>query len=198
MVRAFTNSWGRGGDSLNLMLSLNLLKSKIPISGGVGGAGVGGFVEFDVEFKFAKIQNSHLWGDRGCGGVYGKSWNLMLSLNLLKSKIPICRDGGGRGWGGSRNLMLSSNLLKSKIPICGGAGGGGSQNLMLSSNLLKSKIPISAGLGGWGGSQNLMLSSNLLKSKIPICGGMGGVGGVQEIMEFDVEFKFAKIQNTHL
>ena len=101
---------------------------------------MGRFTEFDVEFKFAKIQNSHLWG----------------------------------------------------------VGAGGSQNLMLSSNLLKSKIPISAGVGGWEDSQNLMLSSNLLKSKIPICGGMGGVGGVREFMEFDVEFKFAKIQNSHL
>ena len=44
----------------------------------------GGFTEFDAEFKFAKIQNSHLWGG---------SQNLMLSSNLLKSKIPIC--GGG-------------------------------------------------------------------------------------------------------
>ena len=37
----------------NLMLSSNLLKSKIPISGGGGGEGDGGFMEFDVEFKFA-------------------------------------------------------------------------------------------------------------------------------------------------
>ena len=40
----------------------------LPIRGG-GGRGVvgGGFVEFDAQFKFAKIQNSHLWG----GGVGG-------------------------------------------------------------------------------------------------------------------------------
>ena len=87
VVRTFTNSWGGGGGcSWNLMLSSNLLKSKIPICGGVGGFaefdaefkfakiqnshlsgsggdwGGGGFVEFDAEFKFAKIQNSHLWG----------------------------------------------------------------------------------------------------------------------------------------
>ena len=37
------------------MLSSNLLKSKIPICGGV-------FTKFDAEFKFAKFQNSHLWG----------------------------------------------------------------------------------------------------------------------------------------
>ena len=49
--------------------------------------------------------------------------------------------------------------------------------------------------GGWGGLWNLMLNSNLLKSKIPICGG-GGMGG--GFMEFDAEFKFAKIQNSHL
>ena len=51
--------------------------------------GGGGFTEFDVEFRFAKIQNSHLWGGGGC------SWNLMLSSDLLKSKIPICGGVGG-------------------------------------------------------------------------------------------------------
>ena len=79
---------GEGGGSRNLMLSSNLLKSKIPIYEGVGGGGWGGgVVEFEIEFKFAKIQNSNFWG-----GGRG-SWNLMLSSNLLKSKIPIC---GGR------------------------------------------------------------------------------------------------------
>ena len=66
--------------------------------------GGGGVVEFDAEFKFAKIQNSHLWG------VGGGSQNLMLSSNLLKFKIPICVGGGGH----SQNLMLSPNLLKKK------------------------------------------------------------------------------------
>ena len=48
------------------------------------------FPTFDAEFKFAKIQNSHFVG----GG--GGSWNLMLSSNLLKSKIPILwAEGGG-------------------------------------------------------------------------------------------------------
>ena len=75
---------------------------------GVGGVR-GGFAEFDVEFKFAKIQNSYVEG--GWGWV-GGSRNLMLSSNLLESKIPMLRVGGG-----SRNLMLSSNLLKSKIPM---------------------------------------------------------------------------------
>ena len=37
-----------------------------------------------------------------------------------------------------------------------------------------------------------MLSSNLLKPKIPMLRG----GGV--LMEFDAEFKFAKIQNSHV
>ena len=53
-------------------------------------------------------------------------------------------------------LMLSSNLLKSKITMLRGGwfGGGGLvktnfQLLMLSSNLLKSKIPMLR-LGGWG------------------------------------------------
>ena len=111
--------------------------------------GGGAFAEFDVKFKFAKIQNSNLWG-------------------------------GGGGGGGSQNLMLSSNLLKSKIPICEGG------ELVRRGGVV---------VGVWGGLWNLMLSSNLLKSKIPISGGVGGWGG---FAEFDVEFKFAKIQNSHL
>ena len=78
--------------------------AKIRISHVEGG---GGLVEFDAEFKFAKIQNSH---------VEGGSQNLMLSPNLLKSKIPMLRRG-------LRNLMLSSNLLKSKIHMLRGGGG---------------------------------------------------------------------------
>ena len=71
------------------MLSSNLLKSKIPMLRVVGW---GGFTEFDVEFKFAKIQNSYVEG----GWVHGGGLrNLMLSSNLLKSKIPMLRVGGG-------------------------------------------------------------------------------------------------------
>ena len=50
---------------------------------------------FDAEFKFAKIQNSHV---QGWGGVESNFQLLMLSLNLLKSKIPmfrVCVCGGG-------------------------------------------------------------------------------------------------------
>ena len=32
---------------------------------------VGGFTEFDAEFKFAKIQNSYVEGGWGGGGVHG-------------------------------------------------------------------------------------------------------------------------------
>ena len=50
---------------------------------------------FDAEFKFAKIQNSHV--RLGGGGVGGTNFHfLMLSSNLLKSKIPM--SGGGGGW----------------------------------------------------------------------------------------------------
>ena len=76
-----SNVEGGWGGSWNVMLSSNLLKSKIPMLR-VGGRVGEGLTEFDAEFKFAKIPNSYV-------------------------------DGG---WGGSRNLMLSSNLLKSKIP----------------------------------------------------------------------------------
>ena len=47
---------GGGADSQNLMLSSNLLKFKIPM------LWRGGLMEFDAEFKFAKIQNSHVVG----------------------------------------------------------------------------------------------------------------------------------------
>ena len=47
-------------------------------------------------------------------------------------------------------LMLSPNLLKSKVPIWGGGRGGTNfQLLMLSPNLLKSKVPIFEGERGW-------------------------------------------------
>ena len=78
--------------------------------------GVGGFTEFDAEFKFTKIQNSYVEGGWGWVG----SRNLMLSSNLLKFKIPMLRGVEG----GLQNLMLSSNLLKSKIPMLRVGGGG--------------------------------------------------------------------------
>ena len=53
-----------GGVLRNLMLSSNLLKSKIPIWVGGGGGGGG---SRNLMLKFAKIQNSHLWG---WGGVF--------------------------------------------------------------------------------------------------------------------------------
>ena len=75
------------------MLSSNLLKSQIPMLR-VDGWG-GGLVEFDAEFKFVKIRNSHVEG--GGGGLQ----NLMLSSNLLKSQIPMLRVDG---WGGPRGI----------------------------------------------------------------------------------------------
>ena len=51
---------------------------------------------------------------------------MLLSLNLLKSKIPMSNGGGG-GVGGAKFqlLMLSLNLLKSKMPMSNGGGEGG-------------------------------------------------------------------------
>ena len=107
---------GGGGHLQNLMLSSNLLTSKIPIC--VWGGG-GGFAEFDAEFKFAKIQSSHLWG--GGGGFMEFDAEFKFA-NIRNSHLCVCVGGGGRGL---QNLMLSSNLLKSKIPICVCVGGGG-------------------------------------------------------------------------
>ena len=125
-------------------------------------------MEFDAEFKFAKSQNSHVEGEGG------HSHNLMLSSNLLKSKIPILRVGG------SWNLMPSSNLLKSKIPMLrvGGLtefdaefkfakiqnshveGGGGLTEFDAEFKFAKIQIPMLR--VGMGGSWNSMLSPNLL------------------------------------
>ena len=59
------------------------------------------FPTFDADFKFAKIQNSHVeggWVD-GWGGLMETNFQLlMLSSNLLKSKIPMSGGGGGGGW----------------------------------------------------------------------------------------------------
>ena len=94
MVRPFTNppknkihlkfpcpeGGGVGGTNFQfLMLSSNLLKSKIPMSG-MGGGGFGWCAQlstFDAEFKFAKIQISYV---RGGGGWFGW-WNQLLMLS---------------------------------------------------------------------------------------------------------------------
>ena len=80
-------------------------------------------------------------------GGGGGSYNLMLILNLLKSKIPMLRMGG---WGSSWNLMLSSNLLKSEISML--RVGRGGQNLKLSSTLLKIQ---NSHVGGGGGTRRI-------------------------------------------
>ena len=51
--------------------------------------GGGGSWNFNAEFKFAKIQNTHVEGWGGACGI------LILNSNLLKSKIPMLRLGGG-------------------------------------------------------------------------------------------------------
>ena len=90
-----------------------MLKSKIPMSGGVG-VGVRGnqFPTFDAEFKFAKIQNSHVWWGGGGGFMETNFQLLMLSSNLLKSKIPM--SSGGGGWVGWWN-QLSTFDAESKF-----------------------------------------------------------------------------------
>ena len=59
-----------------------------------GGGGWNQLSIFDAEFKFAKIQNSQVRWGRG-GFVETNFQLLMLSPNLLKSKIPMCSGGGG-------------------------------------------------------------------------------------------------------
>ena len=133
------------------MLSSNLLKSKIPILGG------GCFTEFDAEFKFAKIQNSHFVGE---GGFVEFDAEFKFA-KIQNSHIVCVCVGGGRG--GLWNLMLSSNLLKSKIPIlC--VGGGGFVEFDAEFKFAK----IQSSQFGWGG------------------------GWWNQISTFDAESKFAK------
>ena len=87
------------------MLSSNLLRSKIPMLR-VGWGG--GLAEFDAEFKFAKIQNSYVGRE--------------LTEFDAEFKFAKIQNSYVEGGGGSRNLMLSSNLLRSKIPMLGGGG----------------------------------------------------------------------------
>ena len=211
MVRAFTNPpknkihlkfpLGVGGGGLVesnfqlLMLSPNLLKSKIPmlrVGREGGGVGVNQFPTFDAESKFAKIQNSHVEGGGGGRLVETNFQLLMLSSNLLKSKILMLRVGGWVVGGVSVNQFptfdAESKFAKiQNFHVEGGWVGGGSvesnfQLLMLSPNLLKSQIPMLRMSGGLVESnfQLLMLSSNLLKSKTPMLRvgrWVGGYGG---------------------
>ena len=125
---------------------------------------------------------------------------LMLSSNLLKSKIPMSGEEGGGGFMETnfQLLMLSSNLLKFKIPMSGGGGGHGNQFQTFDAEFKFSKIQNSYVQWGGGGFvetsfQLLMLSSNFLKSKIPMSGGGGGgEGWWNQLSTFDAEFKFAK------
>ena len=107
-------------------------------------------------------------------GGGGSSWNLMLSLNLLKSKIAMLRVGvGGVGGTNFQLLMLSSNLLKSKIPVWWGGGGCWWNQLSTFDAEFKfAKIQnsyvwwgVGGGTGGGTNFQLLMLSPNLLKKK---------------------------------
>ena len=84
-------------------------------------------MEFDAEFKFAKIQNSHFCVGGGTGW-----WNQLSTFDaefkfakIQNSHLCVCVWGGQVGGTNFQLLMLSSNLLKSKIPICVCGGGGG-------------------------------------------------------------------------
>ena len=152
-----------------LMLSLKILKSRIPISwgGGGGGGGVAHLPTFDAESKNPKIQNSHFQG--GGGGLLTCQL-LMLSPKILKSRIPISR-------GGVAHLpTFDAESKNPKIQNSHFQGGGGlltCQLLMLSPKILKSRIPISRGEGGLLTCQLLMPSPKILKSRIPMGGGEG-------------------------
>ena len=126
MVRAFTNSWVGGFVEFDAEFKFAKIQNSHL-------CGVGGFVEFDAEFKFAKIQNSHLW----VGGFvefdaefkFAKIQNSHLWVGgfvEFDAEFKFAKIQNSHLWvggGGLQNLMLSSNLLKTKILICGGGGG---------------------------------------------------------------------------
>ena len=78
------------------------------------------FPTFDAEFKFAKIQNSHVEGGWVAGGrVGGTNFQfLMQSLNLLKSKIPMSRVGGGCWWNQFPTFDAESKFALKKNFFC--------------------------------------------------------------------------------
>ena len=82
--------------------------------GGWGGGGRDWWTTFDAEPRNANIQNSnfHRWEGGEVGGQL-----LMLSPEMLKSKIPIFAWGWGLGGVGSQLLMQSPVLIKSKLPF---------------------------------------------------------------------------------
>ena len=115
--------------------------------------GGGGLMEFDAEFKFAKIQNSHVEG----------GWGLAeFDAEFKFAKIQNSHVGGGGG--GSQNLMLGSDLLKSKILMFVGLAEFDAECKF--AKIQNSHVDGGGwGEGGGGGSWNLMLSANLLKKK---------------------------------
>ena len=139
---------------------------------------------FDAEFKFAKIQNSHVEGGWVEGGSCGI---LMLSSNLLKIQNSYV-EGGGGSWNFDAEFKFAK-IQNSHVE----GGWGGSWNF--DAEFKFAKIQNSHVEGGWvgGAHGNLMLSSNLLKSKIPMSGGGGGGGGWwKQLSTFDAKSKFAK------
>ena len=93
-------------------------------------------MEFDAEFKFAKIQNSHFVG-------WGGSRNLMLSSSLLKSKIPIFVGGGG----GFTEFDAEFKFAKiQNSHFCGGGVGGFTE---FDAEFKFAKIQNSHFCGGW-------------------------------------------------
>ena len=110
----------------------------------VGGWVGDGLVEIDAEFKFAKIQNSHV----EVGWVGG--WLMEIDAELKFAKIQNSHvEGGGL-------VEIDAELKFAKIHnshVEGGwVGGWGSWKLMLSSNLLKSTIPMLRVGGGAHGN----------------------------------------------
>ena len=89
------------------------------------GGGVNGnqFPTFDAEFKFAKIPNSHVEGAGG-GSVETNFQLLMLSSNLLKSKIPMFRVGGGVNGNQFPTFDAEFKFAKIQNSHVEGAGGG--------------------------------------------------------------------------
>ena len=79
----------------------------------------------------------------------GSKWFAHLPIPKFSNSTPELKCTFSRGGGDSQLLMLSPEMLKSKISISAGGGGVGGQLLMLSPEMLKLKISISEGGGGW-------------------------------------------------
>ena len=166
---------GGGIGSQLLMLSPEMLKSQIPISG------VGGWPTFDAESGNAKIPNFHFF----LGG-----WWPTFDAESRNAQIPNSHLGGRAGWrGAGKNQFPKVNFKFSKsspeLKFQWGGGGGSGWQKPISKNQLqisKSSPELKFPFLRWGGGGvsrnqfpkvNFKFCKSISELKFPFLGGGG-------------------------